>query len=253
MLKYLAEVYPGKTIVFELIFPRLLVRRGQRKRTRKQRECSFLGTRTQLRILFPNSDSDCFERNRKRMYLCRLMDLTESDVEIDVTIGSITLVIHIPGRGLVNLLVNLGLNCENLQFLLDVDKSAMISLGRFAYVSVSILIQDLEEDTRLKQSKTEVSEHVGILLVSTGNLQYRALAGIPHRMPPSLTPVVVNTFFEPFCGQRGEEENAKIYIALGEQWADILNAMEKVELAIAWPRDFLNGLDMTAEEYHQLT
>ena len=114
LLQYLTAVYPRKTIVFEPIFSSELRQRRQRERTIEQREDSspFFGSRTQLRILFPNSDSDCFESNRGKItkYLCRLMDLSKSDIEIDVTESSITLLIHVPGQGLINLLVNLERN-----------------------------------------------------------------------------------------------------------------------------------------------
>ena len=129
--EYLENAYLGKRIKLKVIFPAEL--------KRKQRSFS-IDTKPKVRILFPDRNSACFETDHEmiKTHLCRIMDLKESDLEIDVTEGSITLIILLPGQGLINMLVYLGQNAEPLEFLLDVDKSAKISFGDLPYIPVSV-------------------------------------------------------------------------------------------------------------------
>ena len=131
VLHYLENAYSGKRFELDVIFPTELIRKQQ---------IFSIDTKPKIRILFPDRNSASFETDHEtiKAHLRRIMDLKESDLEIGVTEGSVTLIILIPGQGFINMLVYLGQNAEPLKFLIDVDKLAKISFGDFPYVSVSV-------------------------------------------------------------------------------------------------------------------
>ena len=147
ILTYLNDVYSGAMVSLDEIFSPQLSRM----------QSVAIDNQVKIRILFPKSDCVCFELNRRKitLYLCRLMQVKESDLEIDVVIGSITLTVHLPGEGFLNMLVFLHRNDEPFQFLLDVDESARIGFGNFAYVSVS-LFNKREQKSRYKDEDMQL-------------------------------------------------------------------------------------------------
>ena len=144
--KYLANAYSKNLdddfLDLEEVFGEKLSCIKQREeRVKRAKTLAFVtNVQQKIRILFPDSDSAKYEPNHQRIetHLRRVMQLKRSDLEIDVAEGSITLIISIPGRGLINMLVHLNQNSEPLEFLLDVDKSARISFDKFPYVLVSV-------------------------------------------------------------------------------------------------------------------
>ena len=153
--KYLANAYSKNLDKESLrlvdVFCEELSRVKQQEEQEKRARTLAFETDVQpkIRILFPDIDSAKYEPNHQRIetYLRRVMQLKRSDLEIDVAEGSITLIISIPGRGLINMLVHLNQNSEPLNFLLDVDKSARISFGKFPYVSVSVFGRNSFQET----------------------------------------------------------------------------------------------------------
>ena len=142
----------SKPIELEPIFPPEI----SRKRTFR------IGAEVKIRILFPNTNVSCFQFQPNdamiKAHLCRIMDLKESDLEIYVTEGSITLTLFAPGQGLISMLVGLGQNAELLKFLLDVDKSAKISFGDLPYVSVSVFSRRSSQRATVEKTEIVVKE-----------------------------------------------------------------------------------------------
>ena len=152
--KYLASAYSKNLdedfLDLEEVFCEELSRVKQRKeRVKRAKTLAFVtNVQPKIRILFPDSNSAKYKPNHPLVetHLRRVMQLKRSELEIDVVEGSITLIISIPGRGLINMLVHLNQNSEPLNFLLDVDKSARISFGNFPYVLVSAFGQKITEE-----------------------------------------------------------------------------------------------------------
>ena len=149
--QYLENAY-SKTIELRVLFLPEISR---------LKETFPIDTKPKIRILFPNANVPCFEPNHEsiRTYLRRIMKLRESDLEIDVTEGSITLTLFVPGQGLINMLIYLGQNAEPLKFLLDVDKSAKISFGDLPYVPVSVFstMQLFDDESRRSKIRARLS------------------------------------------------------------------------------------------------
>ena len=141
--KYLANAYSKNPDDDFLDLEEVFCEELSRVKTREERVKTLAfetNVQPKIRILFPDSNSAKYKPNHPLVetHLCRVMQLKRSDLEIDVAEGSITLIISISGRGLINMLVYLNQNSEPLNFLLYVDTSARISFGEFPYVSVSV-------------------------------------------------------------------------------------------------------------------
>ena len=139
--KYLAKAYSKNLDDDFLDLEEIFCEELSRVKEEPVKTLAFVtNAQPKIRILFPDNDSAKYQPNHPLVetHLCRVMKLRRSDLEIDVAEGSITLLISIPGRGLINMLVYLNQNSEPLNFLLYVDKSARISFGKFPYVSVSV-------------------------------------------------------------------------------------------------------------------
>ncbi|XP_065836118.1 ankyrin repeat, PH and SEC7 domain containing protein secG-like isoform X2 [Oscarella lobularis] len=133
------------------------------ERVKRAKTLAFVtNVQPKIRILFPDSDSAKYEPNHQRIetYLRRVMQLKRYELEIDVAEGSITLIISIPGRGLINMLVYLDQNLEPLNFLLDLDRSARISFGKFPYVLASVFGRKSFQETasNLRKSLVDATE-----------------------------------------------------------------------------------------------
>ena len=141
---YLAEAYSKNVhdnfLVLKEFFCEKLSRVKQREeRVKNARTVAFAtDVQPRIRIIFPNTDSAKYDPNHRMVetHLRRIMRLKKSDLEIDVETGSITLIISIPGQGLINILIYFHQFPQPFNFLLIVDKSAKISFGEFPYVSV---------------------------------------------------------------------------------------------------------------------